>query len=44
MIAPAGVAGVVGAEADASGAVSRTGVLPVAKSQDAVGPITRTVA
>ena len=42
MIAPAGVAGVVGLKPTV-GLVSRTGVLPVAKSQDSPGPITRTV-
>jgi Asp-tRNA(Asn)/Glu-tRNA(Gln) amidotransferase A subunit family amidase len=43
LIAPAGVAGVVGFK-PSYGLVSTDGVLPVAKSQDAVGPITRTVA
>ncbi len=43
LIAPAGVAGVVALKPSV-GAVSTTGVLPVASSQDAVGPITRTVA
>ena len=43
LIAPAGVAGVVGLKPTV-GAVSTAGVLPVAKSQDAAGPITRTVA
>jgi Asp-tRNA(Asn)/Glu-tRNA(Gln) amidotransferase A subunit family amidase len=42
IIAPAGVAGVVGRNPTV-GLVSRTGVLPVAKSQDSPGPITRTV-
>ena len=42
MIAPAGVAGVVGLKPTV-GRVSRTGVLPVAKSQDSPGPIARTV-
>jgi amidase len=42
MIAPAGVAGVVALKPTV-GLVSRTGVLPVAKSQDSPGPITRTV-
>ncbi len=42
MIAPAGVAGVVALKPTV-GAVSRTGVMPVAKSQDSPGPITRTV-
>jgi amidase len=42
IIAPAGVAGVVGLKPTV-GLVSRTGVMPVAKSQDSPGPITRTV-
>lgn len=42
LIAPAGVAGVVGLKPTV-GRISRTGVLPVAKSQDAPGPIARTV-
>ena len=42
MIAPAGTAGVVALKPTV-GRVSRTGVLPVAKSQDSPGPITRTV-
>jgi amidase len=42
IIAPAGVAGVVGLKPTV-GLVSRVGVLPVAKSQDSPGPITRTV-
>ena len=42
LIAPAGVAGVVGLKPSV-GKISTTGVLPVAKSQDAVGPIARTV-
>ena len=42
MIAPAGVAGVVGLKPTV-GLVRPTGVLPVAKSQDAPGPIARTV-
>jgi len=42
LIAPAGVAGVVGLKPTV-GRVSRTGILPVAKSQDSPGPITRTV-
>lgn len=42
IIAPAGVAGVVGLKPTV-GLVSRTGVLPVARSQDSPGPITRTV-
>jgi len=42
LIAPAGVAGVVGLKPTV-GRVSRNGVLPVAKSQDSPGPITRTV-
>ena len=42
LIAPAGVAGVVALKPTV-GRVSRTGVLPVAKSQDSPGPITRTV-
>src|SRR4051794_38275038 len=43
IIAPAGVAGVVALKPTV-GLVSSDGVLPVAKSQDAAGPITRTVA
>ncbi len=43
IIAPAGVAGVVALK-PSLGVVSSDGVLPVAKSQDAAGPITRTVA
>jgi amidase len=42
IIAPAGVAGVVGLKPTV-GLVSRAGVLPAAKSQDSPGPITRTV-
>ncbi len=42
IIAPAGVAGVVGLKPTV-GLVSRAGVLPVAKTQDSPGPITRTV-
>jgi Asp-tRNA(Asn)/Glu-tRNA(Gln) amidotransferase A subunit family amidase len=42
LIAPANAAGVVGLKPTV-GLVSRTGVLPMAKSQDAPGPITRTV-
>ena len=42
IIAPAGVAGVVGLKPTV-GLVSRTGVMPVAKTQDSPGPITRTV-
>ncbi|MDP2180532.1 MAG: amidase family protein [Methylophilaceae bacterium] len=42
IIAPAGIAGVVALKPTV-GLVSRTGVLPVAKSQDSPGPITRTV-
>jgi len=42
IVAPAGVAGVVGLKPTV-GLVSRTGVLPVAKTQDSPGPITRTV-
>ena len=42
LIAPAGVAGVVGLKPTV-GLVSSEGVLPIAKSQDAPGPITRTV-
>jgi amidase len=42
LIAPAGNAGVVGLKPTV-GLVSRTGVLPVAKSQDSPGPIGRTV-
>src|SRR6185295_13983151 len=41
LISPAGVAGVVGLKPTV-GLVSGDGVLPVAKSQDAPGPITRT--
>jgi amidase len=43
LIAPAGNAGVVGLKPTV-GLVSRTGVLPVAKSQDSPGPIGQTVA
>jgi amidase len=42
LIAPANAAGVVGLKPTV-GLVSRNGVLPVAKSQDSPGPITRTV-
>ena len=42
LIAPAGVAGVVGLK-PTHGLVSGEGVLPVAKSQDTPGPITQTV-
>jgi amidase len=42
LIAPAGVNGVVGLKPTV-GLVSRTGILPVARSQDSPGPITRTV-
>ena len=42
LIAPAGVAGVVALKPTV-GRVSRSGILPVAKSQDSPGPITRTV-
>ncbi|MEU7938525.1 amidase family protein [Microbispora bryophytorum] len=42
LVAPADAAGVVGLKPTV-GLVSRTGTLPVAKSQDAPGPITRTV-
>ena len=42
LIAPAGVAGVVGLKPTV-GRVSRAGVLPVATSQDSPGPISRTV-
>jgi Asp-tRNA(Asn)/Glu-tRNA(Gln) amidotransferase A subunit family amidase len=42
LIAPAGVAGVVGLKPTV-GLVSRSGILPAAKSQDSPGPITRTV-
>lgn len=42
IIAPAGVAGVVALKPTV-GLVSRTGILPIAKSQDSPGPITRTV-
>jgi amidase len=42
LIAPAGVAGVVGLKPTV-GLVSRTGVLPVASSQDAPGPMGRSV-
>ncbi|MCW5892892.1 MAG: hypothetical protein KIT14_20455 [bacterium] len=42
IIAPAGVAGVVGLKPTV-GLVSRTGVLPAAKTQDSPGPLTRTV-
>ena len=43
IVAPAGVAGVVALKPTV-GLVSTDGVLPVAKAQDSVGPITRTVA
>jgi Asp-tRNA(Asn)/Glu-tRNA(Gln) amidotransferase A subunit family amidase len=43
IIAPAGVAGVVALK-PSLGLVSSDGVLPVARTQDAPGPITRTVA
>ncbi len=43
LIAPAGNAGVVGLKPTV-GLVSRTGVLPVARSQDSPGPIGQTVA
>ena len=43
IIAPAGVAGVVAIKPTV-GAVPTAGVLPVAKSQDAPGPIAKTVA
>ena len=42
LIGPAGVAGVVGLKPTV-GLVSRDGVLPVAKSQDTLGTLTRTV-
>ncbi|GAA4564450.1 amidase family protein [Planotetraspora kaengkrachanensis] len=42
LLAPADAAGVVGLKPTV-GLVSRAGVLPVARSQDAPGPITRTV-
>lgn len=42
LIAPAGVAGVVGLKPTV-GRVSRAGILPAARSQDSPGPITRTV-
>jgi amidase len=42
LIAPAGVAGVVGLKPTV-GLVSRAGVLPAAKSQDSPGPIARSV-
>ncbi|MSW53410.1 MAG: hypothetical protein F2817_21290, partial [Actinobacteria bacterium] len=42
MIAPAGSAGVVALKPTV-GRVSRTGILPTAKSQDSPGPITQTV-
>lgn len=42
LIAPAGVAGVVGLKATV-GRISRTGVLGVARSQDAPGPLGKTV-
>ncbi|MEO3811596.1 amidase family protein [Sphaerisporangium sp. B11E5] len=42
LLAPADAAGVVGLKPTV-GLVSRTGVLPVARSQDAPGPITRSV-
>src|SRR6185295_5859935 len=42
LIAPAGVAGVVGLKPTV-GRVSRDGVMPVAKSQDSPGALTRTV-
>jgi len=42
LIAPAGVAGVVGFKPGV-GEVAMDGVMPVARSQDAAGPITRTV-
>jgi Asp-tRNA(Asn)/Glu-tRNA(Gln) amidotransferase A subunit family amidase len=42
LIAPAGVAGVVGLKPTV-GLVSRAGILPAAKTQDSPGPITRTV-
>ncbi|MEW9533361.1 amidase family protein [Microbispora sp. NPDC049125] len=42
LVAPADAAGVVGLKPTV-GLVSRTGVLPVARSQDAPGPISRTV-
>jgi len=42
LLAPADAAGVVGLKPTV-GLVSRTGVLPVARSQDSPGPLTRTV-
>jgi Asp-tRNA(Asn)/Glu-tRNA(Gln) amidotransferase A subunit family amidase len=42
LVAPADAAGVVGLKPTV-GLISRTGVLPVARSQDAPGPIARTV-
>jgi amidase len=42
LIAPAGVAGVVGLKPTV-GLVSHVGVMPVATTQDAIGPITKTV-
>ena len=42
LIEPAGVAGVVGLKPTV-GLVSRDGVMPIARSQDSPGPITRTV-
>ena len=42
LVAPAGVAGVVGLKPTV-GLVSRTGVMPVARTQDSPGPITKTV-
>ena len=43
LIAPAGNAGVVGLK-PTTGLISRSGVLPVARSQDSPGPIGETVA
>ncbi|HEX4482893.1 MAG TPA: amidase family protein, partial [Solirubrobacteraceae bacterium] len=43
LVAPAGNAGVVGLK-PTTGLVSRTGVMPVARSQDSPGPIGQTVA
>ncbi|MBE2317907.1 hypothetical protein DVA67_018135 [Solirubrobacter sp. CPCC 204708] len=43
LIAPAGVAGVVGLKPSV-GAVDMAGVMPIARTQDAAGPLTRTVA
>ncbi len=43
LIAPAGNAGVVGLK-PTTGLISRTGVMPVARSQDSPGPIGQTVA